>query len=125
MLRYRAHSVVAYARRDCSSYPCRVGKEGIKTAIAAIVEIDIDPAVKDENEVSDCVGALNGERVTVKGGEEPGVFCSNEFAGFFVRPELFFISHLSSYGGDQNIPCIHNPHANLCMIAALPSIVWE
>jgi hypothetical protein len=100
MLRYRAHSVVAYARRDRSSYPCRVGKEGIKTAITAIVEIDVDPTVENEDEVADCVGALYGEGVAVKGGKEPGVFCSNEFAGLFIGPELFFISHLSLCGGD-------------------------
>jgi hypothetical protein len=86
MLRYRAHSVVAYARRDCSSYPCRVGKEGIKTTIAAIVKIDIDPTVEDEDKVADCIRALDREGVAIKGGEEPGVFCSNKFAGFFVRP---------------------------------------
>jgi hypothetical protein len=100
MLRYRAHSVVAYARRDCSSYPCRVGKEGIETAITAIVEIDVDPAVENEDEVADCVGTLDREGIAVKCGEEPGVFCSNEFAGLFIGPELFFVSHLSSLGND-------------------------
>ena len=95
MLRYRAHSVIAYACRDCSSYPSAIGKEGIETAITAIVQIDVYPTVEGEDEVADCVGALDGVGVAVKGTEEPGVFCSNEVAGFVVSPELFFISHLS------------------------------
>jgi hypothetical protein len=95
MLRYRAHSIIAYTCRYCSSYPCGVGEERIETAITAIVEIDVDAAVESEHKVADCVGALDGEGVAVKGGEEPGVFCSNELAGFIVGPELFIISHLS------------------------------
>jgi hypothetical protein len=100
MLWYRAHGVVAYACRNCSSYPCRVRKEGIETAITAIIEIDVDPAVENKDEVADGVGTLDREGIAVECGEEPGVFCSNEFAGLFIGPELFSISHLSSYAGD-------------------------
>jgi len=97
MLWYRTHSVVAYACRYCSSYPGRVGKEGIETAITAIIEINVDPAVEGEDEVADCIGALDGEGVAVKGEEEPGVFCSNEIAGFLVGPELVFIIPMQIY----------------------------
>ena len=45
-----------------------------------IVEVYIDTTKVVENEVSDCVRALDGLRVVVKGDEEPGIFGCYELA---------------------------------------------
>ena len=86
MLRHGSHGVVADACWDGTANPCWVGEQRVEAAIAAVVQVDVDPAVEGEHEVSDCVGALDGEAVAVEGGEEPGVFCADEFAGEVVGP---------------------------------------
>ena len=45
-----------------------------------IVEVYVDTTKVVENEVSVCICALDGLRVVVKGGEEPGVFGCYELA---------------------------------------------
>jgi hypothetical protein len=41
-----------------------------------------------EYEVSNGIGTFDGERVGVKGIEEPFIFLRDEGAGFLVSPEL-------------------------------------
>jgi hypothetical protein len=68
-------------RGYCAADPGWVGEQRVETAVAAVIKIDVDPAIEGEHEVSDGVGALDGEAVAVEGREEPGVFCADEFAG--------------------------------------------
>ena len=88
MLGHGAHGVVADACWYCAADPGRVGEKRVEAAIAAIVEVNVDTAVKCEHEVANGVCALDREAVAVEGGEKPGVFCTDELAGFIVRPEL-------------------------------------
>ena len=74
MLRHGAHCIVAYAGGDCTAHPCWVREKGIEPSVAAIVEIDVDAAVEGEYEVTDCVGAFDGEGILVECLEEPRVF---------------------------------------------------
>jgi len=53
MIGDRAHGVVGDSSRDGATNPCWVGEEGIKPAIASVVEIDIDSTIVKENEVTD------------------------------------------------------------------------
>jgi hypothetical protein len=89
VLGHGAHRVVADAGGHGAAHPGWVREQRVQTSIAAVVEVDVDPAVEGEHEVPDCIGALDGEAVAVEGGEEPGVFCTDEFAGEVVGPELF------------------------------------
>ena len=89
---YSAHRIVGNSCGYGTAYPGWVREKGIKTAIAAVIEIDIYSAIEGQNEITDCVGPLNGEGILVESFEEPGVFCFDEFAGFIVRPELYTIS---------------------------------
>ena len=45
-----------------------------------IVEINVYATKMCENKVANGVGALNGLRVVVKGGEEPGILGCNQLA---------------------------------------------
>lgn len=83
-----AHGVVADARGDGEAQPGGVAQERVKTAVAAIVKVNVDAAVVGEHEVADGIGALDGERVVVEGLEEPGVLGGDEGAGLFIGPEL-------------------------------------
>ena len=131
MLGHGAHRVVADACRYGATHPGWVGEKRVQTPVAAVVEVDVDSAVEGEHEVPDCVGALDGVAVAVEGGEEPGVFCADEFAGELVGPELFYVSPILKLQTKValrrrgNVPCIRNLHAGLCNSAAQPSIVWE
>jgi hypothetical protein len=40
---------------------------------------------------------LDGVAVAVESGEEPGVFCADEFAGELVGPELFMSVQFSTF----------------------------
>ena len=97
VLGHGAHRVVADACRHGATHPCWVGEKRVQTSVAAVVEIDVDSAVEGEHEVPDCVGALDGVAVAVEGGEEPGVFCADEFAGELVGPELFYVSPILKF----------------------------
>lgn len=67
VLRHRTHGVVADTRGNCAAQPGWVAQERIKTSVAAIVQVDVDAAVEVKDKVSNCIGALNGEGVAVKG----------------------------------------------------------
>ena len=97
MLGHGAHGVVADSCRDGATHPCWVGEKRVQTSVAAVVEVDVDSAVEGEHEVPDCVGALDGVAVAVESGEEPGVFCADEFAGELVGPELFMSVQFSTF----------------------------
>lgn len=97
MLRHAAHGVVRYACWDGTTCPGGVGEKGVELAVAAVVEVDVDPAVEGEDEIADGVGALDGVGVAVEGGEKPWVFGLYESAGFGVGPELFLSASFSSF----------------------------
>jgi hypothetical protein len=88
MLRNRAHGIVADARGDGEADPGWVAEEGIKAAVAAVVQIHVGPSKVREDKVAYGISALNWEWVAVEGVEEPGVFGGDELAGFHVGPEL-------------------------------------
>ena len=101
-----AHSVVGDAGGVGAADPGMVGEERVEASVAAlgicvnlkfrgvtlerrewgtgnenyIVEVYVDTTKVVENEVSDCVCALDWLRVVVKGGEEPGIFGCYELA---------------------------------------------
>lgn len=88
MLWNRSHGVVADTCGDGEAEPGWVAEERIEAAVAAIVQIHVCAAKVGEDEVADGICALDGERVAVEGLDEPRVFCSNEFSGFDIGPEL-------------------------------------
>jgi len=90
MLRNGPHSVVADSCGQGATCPGWVAEEGVEATVAAVVEVDVDAAVVGEDEVTNGVGALDGEVVAVEVGEGPGVFGCYEVAGFCVGPELLF-----------------------------------
>jgi hypothetical protein len=67
-------------------------EEGVEGAVGDEVEIEVDPAVVVEEEVADCVGALDGMRVRVVGWDEGGIVFLDECVGRIVCPELFLFS---------------------------------
>ncbi len=101
-----AHGIVGDAGGVGAADPGGVGEEGVEAAVAAlgihvslkfrgltleerewgmgnetyIVEVYVYTTKVVENEVSDCVCALDGLRVVVEGGEEPGIFGCYELA---------------------------------------------
>lgn len=92
MLWDRSHGVVRDARRHGATHPRGIGKEGIQTAVAAIVQVNIRAAEVGEHEVADRVGALDGIFVVIKGVQEPRVFLLDKVARFLVGPELNQVS---------------------------------
>jgi hypothetical protein len=66
-------------------------KEGVEGAVWDKVKIEVDPAVVVEQEVADCVGALDGMRVRVVDWDEGGIVFLNEGVGGVVCPELFLL----------------------------------
>lgn len=89
MLRYGSHGIVADSSGESAACPGGIAEEGVKTAVAPIVEIDVYATVVGEDEVADGVCALDGEVVAVEVVECPGVFGGYEVSRFFVCPELF------------------------------------
>ena len=101
-----AHGIVGYTGGVGAADPGGIGEEGVESAVAAleihvslkfrgvtlerrewgmgnethIVEVYVYTTKVAENEVSDCVCALDGLRIVVKGGEEPGIFGCYELA---------------------------------------------
>lgn len=69
-----AHCIIGDACRVCATYPGWVGKEGVETSVAAIVEINVSAAVVGKDEISDSVCALDWVRIGIKSREEPGIF---------------------------------------------------
>ena len=63
MLRNGAHGVVADSCGYCTAHPGWIAEERIETTIAAIVEVNVDAAIKNEDEVSDRIGTLDIEGV--------------------------------------------------------------
>lgn len=88
MVFHRAHGVIADSGGNREAHPGWVGEEGVEGAFAAIVQVDVDSAVVVEDEIADCVGALNRKWVGVEGVKKPGVVFCYEGAGFFVGPKL-------------------------------------
>ncbi len=86
MLWHGPHCIITNSCRHSTAYPRWVGEERVETAVAAIVEIDVYSTVIGEHEIADGVCALDWKGVAVEGGEEPGVFCADEVARFFVCP---------------------------------------
>lgn len=56
--------------------------------VAPGVGVEVDAAIVVEDEVSDGIGALNGERVVVPRIDEPGVLSLDEVACLFIGPVL-------------------------------------
>lgn len=79
-MRDGAHGVVGDAGWVGAAYPGGVGEERVEAAVAAIVEVYVYTTKVVENEVSNCVCALDGLRVVVEGGEEPWIFGCYELA---------------------------------------------
>ena len=86
-----AHSVVRDPRGVGRVYPGGELQEGVHPAVAPIVEVEVYAAVVREDEVPDCVGALDVVGVGEEGGEEPGVFFRDEGEVGFIGPEAVFV----------------------------------
>ncbi len=91
MLWDRAHGIVADSRRSRDTKPSGIGKERVKSSVAAVVEIDVYPPIVRQNKVSNGIGSLDGKRVAIEGLEEPWVFGSNKLARAGIGPELRFL----------------------------------
>ena len=63
-------------------------EEGVESAVRDEVEIKVYPAVVVEEEVADCVGALDGMRVRVVNWDEGRIVGLDECVGGVVCPEL-------------------------------------
>lgn len=98
MLGNGSHSIVRDTGGDSATKPGWVSQKRIESAIAAIVEIDVDSTIVSENEVANRVGTLNWEWVRVEGVKEPWVFGSNECSREIIRPELSFVSTVEFQG---------------------------
>lgn len=85
-----AHCVVGDSCRSGPAHPRWVREKRVEAAIAAIVQVDVDSAIVCKYEIADCVGALNGEFVIVKGFEKPWVLVLDELARFGVGPHDVF-----------------------------------
>jgi len=70
-------------------------EEGVESAVRDEVEIKVYPAVVVEEEVADCVGALDGMRVRVVNWDEGRVVFLDEGVGRIVCPELFMFSFVN------------------------------
>ena len=88
MLRYGPHCVVADTSWDCSAEPGWIAQQRVESAVAAIVQINVDSTVECQYEITNSVCSLNGERVVVKGFQEPRIFRRDEFSRFSIRPQL-------------------------------------
>jgi len=86
-----AHAVVGYSRRLGEMEPGREREEGIQSASAPIVEIDIDPPVVGQNKITDGIGPLDIVRVPLKRLEEPRILFRDERMAVLVRPELVLV----------------------------------
>ena len=83
-----AHGVIGNAGWDCAAQPGWVLKHDIEAAIAAVVEVEVDPAVVMQDKIADRVGALNVVWVGVEGLKEFRVELGDLGARVFVGPEL-------------------------------------
>lgn len=90
VVRYGAHCIVGDASGHGLAHPGRVREQRIELTVAAVVQIDVDAAEVVEDEVADCVGALDGVGVVLEGLVEPFVFVLDELQTGFVGPQLVF-----------------------------------
>lgn len=79
----RAHSIIGDTSRKSPTDPGRVGEQRVETAVASIVEVDINTSKVVQDKVTDGVGALDGVRVAVEGLEEPWVSDASQFSCMF------------------------------------------
>ena len=130
MARGGAHGVVGDSRGVCAAEPAWVGEEGIEASVAAVIEVDVDATVVGEDEVADCVGALDGLCVGVERGEKPRVLGCNQGAGLIIGPELWGRESVQRcpegavrphVREGKDILYTHNLHANPSNSSALPS----
>ena len=64
-----------------------VGKaKFVRCRMTYIIQVDVDTTVVGEDKVSNCICALDGVGVVVKGGEEPRVFGCYQFSRLGVGP---------------------------------------
>ena len=107
MVRDATHGVVGDTGWFGAANPGWIREKRVETAVAAledyvsgggrskkekrgayIVEIDVDTTIVGEDEVANCVCALDGLRIIVECAQEPRIFGSNELSRLVIRPEL-------------------------------------
>ena len=91
MSRRSAHSVIRYPCWVGCVHPCRELQERVHPSLTAVVEIEVHAAVVREDEVPDCVDALDIVRVVEECVEKPGVFFLDEREVVFICPEPVFV----------------------------------
>ena len=126
MLGNRAHGIIADACGNREAHPGGIAEEGVKSTVAAIIQVHIGAAVVREDEVADGVGTLNRERVVVEGLDEPRILCGNEFTRFRIGPELMprqygMFMHIGLRGGGRHIPYTRSHRGGQYKTAVHPS----
>ena len=70
-------------------------EEGVEGAVRDEVEIEVDAAIVVEEEVADCVGALDRIGIGIVNWDEGRVVFLDEGVGRIVCPELFMFSFVN------------------------------
>jgi len=89
--RDRTHGIVRDTSGNGAANPSWVGKKRVETAVASIVQVNVDSTKVVEDKVANSIGALDGVGVAVESLEEPWVFLSDKLARLLVGPQLVLV----------------------------------